>query len=42
VGVGNFVGAKVGATWAVKKGNNLIFTFLVVVMVATGVSMLFT
>jgi uncharacterized membrane protein YfcA len=42
VGVGNFLGAKVGASWAVKKGNNLIFTFLVVVMVATGVSMLFT
>ena len=42
VGVGNFFGAKVGANWAVKKGNKLIFTFLVVVMVATGVSMLFT
>jgi uncharacterized membrane protein YfcA len=42
VGVGNFVGAKVGTSWAVKKGNKLIFTFLVIVMVATGVSMLFT
>jgi uncharacterized protein len=42
VGAGNFLGAKVGASWAVKKGNNLIFTFLIVVMVATGVSMLFT
>lgn len=42
VGVGNFWGAKVGASWAVKKGNHLIFVFLVVVMVATGVSMLFS
>lgn len=41
VGVGNFWGAKVGASWAVKKGNQLIFGFLVVVMVVTGVGMLF-
>jgi hypothetical protein len=40
VGVGNFFGARLGAKWAVQKGNQLIFTFLVIVMVATGVSLL--
>jgi uncharacterized membrane protein YfcA len=40
VGVGNFFGARVGARWAVKKGNRLIFAVLVLVMVATGVSLL--
>lgn len=41
VGVGNFFGARVGAKWAVRKGNRLIFVFLVVVMIATGLSLLF-
>ena len=41
VGVGNFFGARVGAKWAVRKGNRLIFAFLVLVMIATGLSLLF-
>ncbi len=41
VGVGNFCGARVGASWAVKKGNRLIFVFLVLVMVSTGLSLIF-
>jgi len=40
VGVGNFFGARLGAKWAVNKGNRLIFAVLVLVMVATGVSLL--
>jgi len=40
VGIGNFFGARVGAKLAVKKGNKLIFGFVVAVMVATGISLL--
>lgn len=42
VGAGNFWGARVGASWAVKQGNQLIFAFLIVVMVATGLGMIFS
>jgi uncharacterized membrane protein YfcA len=40
VGIGNFFGARVGAKLAVKKGNRLIFGFVVAVMVVTGLSLL--
>lgn len=38
--VGNVIGGVVGARLAIKKGNRLVFGFLVVVMVATGIKML--
>lgn len=38
---GNVLGGVVGARLAIKKGNRLVFGFLVVVMVATGGKMLF-
>lgn len=38
---GNIVGGVVGARLAIKKGNRLVFGFLVFVMVCTGVKMLF-
>ena len=38
--VGNVLGGYVGAKLAIKKGNRLIFAFLVVVMVLTGVQLL--
>ncbi|MGI9468706.1 MAG: sulfite exporter TauE/SafE family protein [Rubripirellula sp.] len=38
---GNVVGGVVGARLAIKKGNRLVFSFLVFVMVGTGVKMLF-
>ncbi len=40
LGAGNFAGAAVGAKLAIKKGNRLIFGLVVVVMVATGLSLL--
>jgi uncharacterized membrane protein YfcA len=38
--VGNLVGGIIGARLAIKKGNKLIFGFLVVVMFATGAKLL--
>jgi uncharacterized membrane protein YfcA len=38
--VGNVLGGYVGAKLAIKKGRRLIFAFLIVVMVATGVKLL--
>ena len=38
---GNVVGGVVGARLAIAKGNRLVMIFLVVVMVATGVKLLF-
>ena len=38
---GNVIGGVVGARLAIKKGNRLVFSFLVVVMVGTGAKMLF-
>jgi uncharacterized membrane protein YfcA len=38
--VGNLLGGYVGAKLAIKKGHRLIFMFLVVVMLATGVKLL--
>jgi uncharacterized membrane protein YfcA len=38
--IGNVVGGVVGAKLAIKKGNRLIFVFLVVVMVATGLKLI--
>ena len=38
---GNVIGGVVGARLAIKKGNRLVFSVLVVVMVGTGVKMLF-
>lgn len=40
VGAGNFLGARVGAQLAVRRGNRLIFGFVVAVMLVTGVSQL--
>lgn len=39
--IGNIAGGFVGAKLAIKKGNQLIFWFLVVVMVATGINLVF-
>lgn len=39
---GNVVGGVVGAKLAIRKGNRLIFAFLVVVMVATGSKLLYS
>lgn len=38
---GNVVGGVVGAKLAINKGNKLVIVFLVVVMVATGIQLLF-
>jgi uncharacterized membrane protein YfcA len=38
--VGNVTGGFVGAKLAIKKGNRMIFGFLVVVMVATGIKLI--
>ncbi len=38
---GNVIGGVVGARLAIKKGNRVVFSFLVVVMIGTGVKMLF-
>ena len=37
--VGNVIGGIVGARLAIKKGNRLIFAFLVIVMIATGIKL---
>ncbi len=37
--VGNMLGGVVGAKLAIKKGNRLIFWFLIVVMIATGIKL---
>jgi uncharacterized membrane protein YfcA len=42
MGIGNLLGGLVGAKLAIKKGNRLIFVFLIVVMVATGIKLLVT
>lgn len=39
---GNVIGGFVGAKLAIKKGNRLIFGFLIVVMIATGVKLVGT
>ena len=39
---GNLLGGIVGAKLAIKKGNRLIFGFLIVVMVATGLKLIAT
>ena len=38
--IGNLAGGLVGAKLAIKKGNRLIFGFLIVVMVATGTKLI--
>ena len=38
---GNVLGGVVGARLAIKKGNRLVFGFLVLVMVATGIKLVF-
>ncbi len=38
--VGNLLGGYVGAKLAIKKGRRLIFAFLIVVMIATGIKLL--
>lgn len=38
--VGNLLGGIVGARLAIKKGNRLIFWFLIIVMVATGLKLI--
>ena len=38
--VGNVLGGYCGAKLAIEKGNRLIFGFLIVVMVATGIRLL--
>lgn len=38
--VGNVIGGVVGAKLAIAKGNRLIFAFLVVVMIATGIKLI--
>jgi len=38
--IGNMLGGYVGAKLAIKKGSGLIFAFLIVVMIATGVKLL--
>ncbi|WP_182866458.1 sulfite exporter TauE/SafE family protein [Rhodopirellula sp. JC639] len=39
---GNLLGGVVGAKLAIKKGNRLIFWFLIVVMIATGLKLIVT
>ena len=38
--IGNLLGGFIGARLAIKKGNRLIFGFLIVVMVATGIKLI--
>ena len=38
--VGNVVGGVVGAKLAIKQGNRLILVLLIVVMIATGIKLL--
>lgn len=38
---GNVIGGVVGARLAIKKGNRLVFSLLLIVMIGTGVKMLF-
>lgn len=38
--IGNLIGGVVGAKLAIKKGNRLIFWFLVMVMIATGLKLI--
>lgn len=38
--IGNLLGGVVGARLAIKKGNRMIFGFLIVVMVATGIKLI--
>jgi len=38
--IGNLIGGTVGAKLAIKKGQNLIFAFLILVMIATGAKLL--
>ena len=38
--VGNLLGGTIGAKLAIKKGQNLIFGFLILVMIATGAKLL--
>jgi len=38
--VGNLLGGFAGARLAIKKGNRLIFSFLIVVMIATGIKLI--
>ncbi|WP_145391794.1 sulfite exporter TauE/SafE family protein [Stieleria neptunia] len=40
--VGNVTGGVVGAKLAIRKGNRLIFGFLIVVMIATGLKLIVT
>ena len=40
--LGNVLGGFVGAKLAIKKGNRLIFGFLIVVMIATGIKLVGT
>lgn len=40
IAAGNILGGFVGAKLAIKKGNKLIFWFLVVVMLATGIKLI--
>jgi len=40
--VGNTLGAPLGAKLAMKKGAKLIFVFVIVVMIATGVKLLWS
>lgn len=40
MGLGNLAGGIVGARLAIRKGNRLVFAFLVVVMLATGLKLL--
>ena len=40
--IGNVIGGVVGARLAIKRGNRLIFTFLVVVMIATGLHLIWS
>lgn len=42
MGTGNLLGGVVGAKLAIKKGNRLIFVFLVIVMIATGTKLVGT
>ena len=39
--VGNVIGGYVGAKLAIKKGSRFVFGFLVIVMVATGIKLLY-
>lgn len=41
MGTGNLLGGIAGAKLAIKKGNRLIFAFLVIVMIATGAKLIY-